>query len=131
MKDGSMFGRLQRYLEIGYLQKHCVIQFDTLYQESTYVVFAVLIVSENVHEAGFINFLGYPSFSSQDQFMDFVNGLKDKSKFAIPINVDASDALLTLSTCFGEDRLIVVARRVRPGESAASLKSMVGYALKN
>ncbi len=128
MKDGSMFGHLQRYLELGYLQKHCVIQFDTLYQENTYVVFAVLVVSENVHDAGFINFLGYQAFSSQDQFMEYVNGLKDKSKFAIPVNVDAPDALLTLSTCYGEDRLIIVARRVRSGESASGLKAMVGYA---
>jgi sortase B len=130
MKDGSMFGRLQRYLEIGYLQKHCAIQFDTLYQESTYMVFAVLVVPENVHSAGYINFLGYPAFSSPDQLLEFVNGLKDKSKFAIPIKVEASDVLLTLSTCYGEDRLIIAARRVRPGESASSLKMMVGYALK-
>jgi sortase B len=130
MKDGSMFGRLQRYMELDYLQKHCIIQFDTLYQENTYVVFAVLDVSENVHEAGFINFLGFTNFSSQEQFMDFINGLKDRSKIAIPVNVAASDAVLTLSTCFGEDRLIVVARRARPGESASSLKAMVGYALK-
>lgn len=131
MKDGSMFGRLQRFLELGYLQKHCIVQFDTLYQEDTYVVFAVLVVSENVHEAAFVNFLGYPSFSSSDQLMEFVNSLMDKSKFAIPVNVDASDTLLTLSTCYGDDRLIIVARRVRPGESASSLKAMVGYALKN
>jgi sortase B len=130
MKDGSMFGRLAHYLELSYLQKHCIVQLDTLYQKDTYVVFAVLVVSENVHEAGFINFLGYPSFSSPDQFMEFVNGLKDKSKFAIPVTVDATDALLTLSTCYGDDRLIIVARRVRPGESASSLKAMVGYALK-
>ena len=130
MKDGSMFGHLQRYLELGYLQKHCIIQFDTLYQEDTYVAFAVLVVSENVHEAGFINFLGYPSFSSPEQLLDFVNGLKDKSRFAVPVNVDATDALLTLSTCYGEERLIIVARRARPGESASGLKAMVGYALK-
>jgi sortase B len=130
MKDGSMFGRLQRYLELGYLKKHCVIQFDTLYQEDTYVVFTVLVVSENVHDAAFVNFLGYPSFSSTDQFVEFVNGLKDKSKFAIPVTVDATDALMTLSTCYGDDRLIIVARRVRSGESASSLKAMVSYALK-
>jgi sortase B len=130
MKDGSMFGRLQRYLELGYLQKHCAIQFDTLYQESSYIVFAVLVVPENVHSAGYINFLGYPTFSSQDQLMEFVNGLKEESKFAIPVKIEASDVLLTLSTCYGEDRLIIAARRVRPGESVSSLKAMVGYALK-
>ncbi len=128
MKDGSMFGHLQRYLELSYLKKHCVIQFDTLYQEGTYVVFAVLVIPENVHSAGFINFLGYPTFSSQDQLMEYVNRLKEKSKFAISIMVDISDTLLTLSTCHGEDRLIITARRIRPGESVSSLKTTVGYA---
>jgi len=128
MKDGSMFGRLQRYLDLGYLKKHCIIQFDTLYQESAYVVFAVLVVPENVLSARFINYLGYPVFSSQDQFTDFTNGLMDQSKFAIPIKVDASDAIMTLSTCHGEDRLIIAFRRVRPGESVSYLKTMTGYA---
>lgn len=130
MKDGSMFGRLNRYLELDYLTKHGIMHFDTLYQESTYVVFAVLIVPKNVHGAGFINFLGYPVFHSQEQFMDFAKGLKERSKHVIPVDVKANDALLTLSTCYGDDRLLVVARRVRTGESVISLKKSLECAYK-
>lgn len=130
MKDGSMFGRLQRYLELDYFQKHGIFQFDTLYQESSYVVFAVLVVPENVHSAGYINYLGHPSFHSAAQFAEFVNDLKERSVYVITIPIAEDDALLTLSTCYGDGRLLVAARRVRPDESQLDLKQLLGYARK-
>ncbi len=36
--------------------------------------------------------------------------------YAIPMDVKPSDALLTLSTCLEENRLVVIARRQRDGE---------------
>ncbi len=130
MKDGSMFGRLQRYLKLDFLQKHGFLQFDTLYQESSYVVIAVLIIPENVHSVGYINFLGHPSFRSTAQFTEFVNDLKERSVYVITIPMGGDDALLTLSTCYGDDRLLIVARRVRKGESISDLKQLLGYARK-
>ena len=40
------------------------------------------------------------------------------------INVKSGDALLTLCTCVGNDRLIVAARRIRPNESKATLQTL-------
>jgi len=130
MKDGSMFGHLQRYLEVGYLKKHGIIQFDTLYAQENYVVYAVLIVPESSRRAGYINYQGYARFQTYKQFTDFVAGLKARSKISIPIKVDENDALLTLSTCHGDDRLIVALRRLRPGETAADIRQLLGYAFK-
>ena len=130
MKDGSMFGRLQRYLELDYLKKHGILQFDTLYQESAYAVFAVLIVPENVRSAGYIHYLGHPVFHSQEQFLSFADDLKERSKYVIPVDIAADDSLLTLSTCYDKDRLLVVARRIRLGESVTSLKQSLECAYK-
>ena len=125
MKDGSMFGKLSRYLRLNFLQKHCVFQFDTLYQENTYVVIAVVTLPENVRDPAYFNYLGYPSFRSGAEFQQYVGTLTKRSAFEIPIETNKSDALLTLNTCYGDDRLLVVARRVRPEENVAALKEQV------
>ncbi len=130
MKDGSMFGHLQRYLDVGYLKKHGIIQFDTLYAQENYVIYAVLIVPESSRKAGYINYQGYAKLITAKQFADFVEGLKARSKISIPINLAKKDALLTLSTCHGDDRLIVALRRLRPNETAADVRQLLGYAFK-
>ena len=39
-------------------------------------------------------------------------------------------ALLTLSTCLDEDRLVILARRQREGEKTASLREIVNMAVR-
>ena len=41
------------------------------------------------------------------------------SMYQNTLDVNANDALLTMSTCYGDDRLVLVARRLRDGESEA------------
>lgn len=125
MKDGSMFGKLSRYLRLNFLQKHCFLQFDTLYQENTYVVIAVLTLPDDVRDPSYFNYLGYPSFKSGAEFRQYVDALTGRSAFEIPVETDEHDALLTLSTCYGDDRLLVVSRRVRSGEDVAALRERV------
>ena len=125
MHDATMFGRLHRYLRLSFLQKHSAIRFDTLYQENPYVVIAVLVVPENVRDPKYLNYLGHPSFRSGKQFLDYVGELVERSVYEIPIDIDENDALLTLSTCYEDERLLVVARRVRPNESPADVNALI------
>ncbi|MDP4120760.1 MAG: hypothetical protein Q8876_06885, partial [Bacillota bacterium] len=60
-------------------------------------------------------------FSSDAEFMNFIYNIRVRSQFNIPIDVNEHDQLLTLSTCsyeFPETRTVVVARRIRAGESS-------------
>ena len=50
--------------------------------------------------------------------------------YAIPIDVAPSDALLTLSTCLDDDRLVIVCRRVREKETRSELRQAVHLAVK-
>ena len=50
--------------------------------------------------------------------------------FAIPIDVEPSDALLTLSTCLEEDRLVIVARRLRQGETRQEMRDRIHTATR-
>ena len=121
MHDQSMFGRLHRYLRLSYLQKHSVMRFDTLYEENTYVVIAVLVVPDDARDPGYVNYLGHPSFRSGKQFLDYVGELVERSVYEISIDIDEDDALLTLSTCYEDERLLVVGRRLRPEESLSDV----------
>ena len=53
--------------------------------------------------------------------MRWVEEFRSRSIYDIPVDVEVGDNLLTLSTCYYEkddQRLVVVARRVRDGESS-------------
>ena len=126
MKDGSMFGRLTQYLnDVSYLKNNPFVHFDTLWREEQYVIFAVLNVSLDVRDEDFFNYFSYPTFRSDEEFRAFVRRAQLRSEYAIPIDVEPADALLMLSTCLDEDRLVILCRRVREGETRSSLRSSI------
>ena len=94
------------------------------------MIFAVLHVSLDVKSEDFFNYYSYPTFSSDASFESYVRQLQLRSMYAIPVDVEPGDALLTLSTCLDEDRLVIVARRVRENESRSELKQLVRLATR-
>lgn len=124
MRDGSMFGLLTHYQQADYLEKHPFIQFSTLWEEEEYAIFAVVNASINPQDERFISFFTHPSFSSEKEFEAYVTRLKAMSCRKTYVNVKSGDALLTLCTCVGNDRLIIAARRIRPNESKAALQAL-------
>ena len=124
MRDGSMFGLLTHYQRAGYLKNHPFIRFSTLWEEEEYVIFAVVTASTNPQDERFISFFTHPAFSSDREFETYVAQLKALSCHKTYISVKPEDALLTLCTCVGDDRLIVAARRIRPNESKAILQTL-------
>ena len=131
MKDGTMFGRLVHYLQdIDYYRSHPFVHLDTLWEEEEYVIFAVLRVSLDVRDESFINYFSHPTFLSDASFDAYVRQLQLHSAYAVPIDVKPTDALLTLSTCIDEDRLVIVCRRLREGETRTRLRELVRLAQK-
>ncbi len=131
MKDGTMFGRLAQYLhDDTYLRNHPFISFDTLWHKEQYVIFAVLNVSLKPSDQRFFNYFTHDTFSSDAEFSTYIRQLQLRSEFAIPIDVAPSDALLTLSTCLDEDRLVIVCRRLREGETRSELRTLIRMATR-
>ena len=123
MKDGTMFGRLVQYAQnIDFFQRNAIVDYDTLWERDQYVMFAVLRVSLDVHDERFFNYFSFPSFETDEAFERYVRELQLRSIYAVPLDVSPSDALLTLSTCIDEDRLVIVCRRVREGEKHSQLE---------
>ena len=120
MYDGSMFGLLTHYKNLDTLLQHPIISFSTLYEKETYAIFAVLKVAE-----GAFDYYSHPFFTSDAAFEAYIDSVRQRSIYVIPVDVKASDALLTLSTCIDDDRLVILARRIRDDETRDELVSTV------
>lgn len=131
MKDGTMFGRLAQYeRSLDYFKAHAFIDYSTLWHQERYVIFAVLNVSLDTGSDRFLEYFAHPTFESDDEFSSYIRRAQLASIYAVPMDVRPTDALLTLSTCLDENRLVILARRQREGESRASLREMINVAVK-
>ena len=121
MEDGRIFGELINYKRLGYLTEHPVIQFDTLYEESGFIVFAVFLA--DVGEFPYHDFI---NASSSRDFRNYVEELKYRSILDTGVDVSYGDTLLTLSTCstdFKDARFVIAARKLRGDEDPDALIS--------
>ncbi|MCI5801153.1 MAG: class B sortase, partial [Oscillospiraceae bacterium] len=122
MKDGQMFGELLGYRNLDFYREHPVITFDSVYREAQYKIISVFIT--NAYEAqgpvfDYHNFID--AYGDSRTFGEFIQGVRVRSLINTPVDVQQGDKLLTLSTCdysFKDSRFVVVARQLRPGESA-------------
>lgn len=130
MKTGAMFGVLKKYETKGasYYKEHAYIDFNTLYENGRYVIFAVCEVDVRQGQPYYLPFWFYQRFSDEKQFMDYVASARAYSQYFCAVDVAPGDRLLTLSTCTGTDdnkRLLVMARKVRDGEDLLALNMAV------
>lgn len=109
---------------LDYYAQYPTIQFDTLYEEGTYKVFAGIFINTEDKD-------GYPypyyrkrQFKNELEFMDFVGNIMDRSTFYTDVDLEYGDQIITLSTCYyypiGKNvdaRFALFARKVRDGES--------------
>lgn len=122
MNDGTVFGILDRYKSIEGFKKAPVITFNTLYNDYEWKVIAAFVT--NAYEKddnGYIFQYYFTSLSTTERFSAFLNELAQRSLYDTGVDVLPTDKILTLSTCsheFTDARFVVVARLVRPGESA-------------
>ena len=125
MKDGSMFGLLTHYQKTDFWRQHPFISLSTLWEREEYVIFAVLNVPMNPQDKDYLNYFTHPNFISDAEFQEYIADLRRLSIIPSFLNVKPEDALLSLSTCIGERRLVVAARRLRPTESRMELKERI------
>lgn len=122
MREGAMLGTLDKYRELSFYKQCPLIQFDTLYEQKVYKIFAVMVVSNFEDDAFGYKYSAYrPSFATREEFLTWVQQCKDRSLYDIPVDIDPYDQIITLSTCcydFDDARLVVMGRLVRDGETA-------------
>jgi sortase B len=131
MYDSSMFGILSSYNHLPVVRSNAFASFSTLYAEEEYVVFAVVQVDPNLSSSEYFNYIGRPRFEREEDFYRYTDEIIRRSMFSIPIDVLPSDSILTLATCIKDDRLIVVLRGIREGETKQQLQQLVDQSYMN
>ena len=124
MRDGTMFGELKNFRKYSFYKEHPVIQFTTLYDTQTvdWKIVSVFIINTKRYDSTDTVFnYRYVDFANEQEFMVYMNEIKQRSIINTGVDVQYGDKFVTLSTCtyeFDDARLVLVARRVRDGESS-------------
>ncbi len=121
---GAVFDELLKYESGGvdHLRKNAFFTLDTVYESAQYVIFAVFPADTNPASSQYFGYASYLSFPTDAAFQSYVAAACARSLYRVNVDIAPTDALCTLCTTGktgGTSRLIVLARRLRPSESAA------------
>lgn len=126
MRNGTMFRPLIGYEQLSFLKEHPLLHFDTLYENRTYVPFAVFTVAADSDSGQYLNIRQFDL--DADDWADFIARMRNLSKHDIPVDVAYGDHVLLLVTCeytHHNGRFVVALRAQRDGESEDALKAQV------
>lgn len=134
MSSGEYFAKLTRYFNyrpsgntgMDFYKKYPTLTFSTLYEESTYKIFAGALMNVRKKDGEMFRYIDGLNFKSKAEFDEYCANILDRSTFYSPdVDLKYGDELLTMSTCifdYGKQfdmRWVVFARKVRDGEDPA------------
>lgn len=129
MQDGRMFANLVNFTDLDVYKKTPVFTFNTIYEKSKWKIISIFKTNTLESQGDFFNYLR-GDFKNDYDFLNFIYQLRERSIIDCPVDVNENDTLVTLSTCaydFDDFRFVVVARKVRDGESAKVDVSKADY----
>src|SRR5699024_7596142 len=106
--SGVMFGTLHRALNASWYNNpdNQIISFDTMYATMKWQIYSIYTIPKTS------DYLKV-SFATDAEKEEYIAMTKNRSIHDFGITVTASDYLLTLSTCTGDnERLVVHAKRI-------------------
>ncbi|MBE5767037.1 MAG: class B sortase [Clostridiales bacterium] len=126
-KDGSIFGTLDEMRKLKNLKKYPTVQFDTIYEDGTYVIYAAFNASMNKDDRDYFDLEKY-DFEKEEDFNAFIDEILKRSMYDIPVDVSFEDELLTLVTCsYYQDngRFLLFTRKLRADETIESVTKLM------
>ena len=118
MKNGTVFGELDRFRDLSYLRKYPIVTFDTIYGEGKYVIFAVYDMSAETEDPHFMQMLHF-NFVDNEDLWNFLYEVRKRNFYEFPIDVEYGDELMSLITCsytLYDGRMILMCRKLRADE---------------
>lgn len=108
-QNNSMFGTLSNVFKEEWLsnKENHYINFSTLNNNMVWEVFSTYIIEK---EEYYIQ----SNFSSDEEYISFLNTIKNRSTYKYDVNISKEDKILTLSTCtnVGEGRTVLHAKLI-------------------
>lgn len=117
MKNGDMFGNLDKYRDKTFYEGHKIIKFQTLYEDREYEIMSVFLSQVYLKTQTDV-FKYYKFFEAQDedQFNDFYKNVKKMALYDTGVDASFGDEFITLSVCayhVENGRLVVVGKRIK------------------
>ena len=102
MKDTKMFGNLMQYKSIAGYKKAPVIEFNTIYGDYKWKVFAAYITNgTSAGDDGYLFNYMFTDLSTNEAVEEFLGEIKLRTIYYPNVDIAVSDRILTLSTCTG------------------------------
>ena len=130
MENKTVFGSLDDMQDIDNLKAHPTVQFDTIYEDGMYVIFAAFSASMNAEDRSYFELARY-DFATEAEFQAYLDDVRERSMFDIPVDVEYADELLTLVTCsYHQDngRFLLFTRKLRANETVEGMSALVAQA---
>lgn len=126
MANNTMFGSIRRYRQDeSFFEQSPFIEFSSNYKDYDYVICACLITGGNWY-SDFI-YWDMEELDTEEDFNYYMRNVKEKQLYDWGVDVKYGDKLLTLSTCYADEdnsRFLIIARRLRDGESAEDFSTI-------
>ncbi len=110
--DKTMFGSLYKTQYPAWYQNKSnhVIRISTPSVNMSYQIFSVYKIEEE-------NYYIQTDFTTDDVYLEFLNTIKERSKYDFNVVLGASDKIITLSTCANDkERYVVHAKLIKKSE---------------
>ena len=127
MNDGTWFNYLVNYQDPEFVAQNPLITFNTLRGKGEYAVVSVFVAATLPQHGDDFDYHNKTSFQSLADKQEYLDRIARRSLLNTGVEADLQDELITLSTClydFSGERLVVVARKLREGETAASFQNL-------
>lgn len=117
MKNGTMFGSLDKFRDQNFEKSHNIIKFSSLYEDREYEICAVFL--SQVYLKSQTDVFKYYQFfeaNSEEEFDYFYNNIKTLSMYDTGVTAEYGDEFITLSVCayhVDNGRLVVVGKRIK------------------
>ena len=117
MKNGAMFGNLDKYRQQSYEQTHNIVKLTTLSEDREYEIMSVCLSQVYLKSQTDV-FKYYKFFEAytKEEFDDFYDNIKRLQLYDTGVTAEYGDEFLTMSVCayhVENGRLVVVAKRIK------------------
>lgn len=107
--DKTMFGSLSKVLKADWYKNkdNHIIKMSTPTENSLWQIFSVYKIEA---ESYYIT----TEFENDNAYIEFLNTLKERSKYNFDVTLSSDDSIITLSTCYSEtERTVVHAKKIK------------------
>lgn len=116
MKNGTMFGSLDKYRDQAFEKEHSIIKFSSLYEDREYEICSVFLSQVYKKTDDCFKYYKFFQANNEEEFNDFYDNIKSLALYDTGVSASYGDEFITLSVCayhVENGRLVVVGKRVK------------------